>query len=507
MRLAWFTMGLCLLALGQPVQGGAAAPIHDRVKAEAEALAAKPYDRPADTPPAVLGDLTYVQHREIEFNRDHTLFRGSGAPFEAQFYHRGGVTPGRVGIVLVDPDSGAERAVDYDPGLFNFRNAPVQADDPQLAADLGFAGLKLLAPLNRPADQPYDEVMSFLGASYFRAVGRDQVYGTSARGLAIDTLQPDRGEEFPAFVRFHIVEPRPGDKVLDVVALLDSPAVCGAYRFTIRPGDDTVVGVEADLFFRHGVSEVGLAPLTSMYHFGENDTDKTGDYRPEVHDADGLLVRAADGDTWRPLLSPDHPRVTDVTFDRMVGFGLMQRDRDFDHYHDDEAAYHRRPSVWVRFDEPVTDGVVRLVELPTNNEYMDNVVAYWRPARAPRAGDRLTLGYELVFTTHPLPPADDAETSSDVAHVTATRYDRTDPSRLRVLIDFTGPALSQHVTPKLLGVPQGEIESVVWAATPMEQTWRLSFLLKDQANPPRDLRVRLEDRGRVISETWSGTWK
>jgi len=502
-------ISLCLVVLAPSLASADKAVFSFHVlKDEARRLAEGPYVWPGDDLPPVLKNLSYVQHREIEFRREATLFAEKGLPFQAQMYHRGWMSRDHVDLYLIDRDTGEAGRFGYDPALFNFRNAPIVPGDASLRPELGFAGLKLLAPLNRPADQPYDEVASFLGASYYRAIGRGQVYGTSARGIAIDTLLPDRSEEFPAFTRLYLERPRLGDKTVTVYALLDGPAVTGAYRFDITPGDDTTVNVEANLYFRHGVSELGLAPLTSMYQFGENDRDSGhNDYRPEVHDTDGLLIRDADhGDTWRPLVNPDEPLSTFYPVDRLVGFGLMQRDRDYDHYQDDEAAYHRRPSTWVQFEAPAEAGAVRLVELPTPNEFMDNIVAYWRPNVLPGAGESLTLHYRVTFTTHPL-AGDETSESSETAHITATRFDRTTPDELRVLIDFTGPALSPRVRPVLDGAPPGAAHSVTWMPTSMEQTWRLSFVIGNPADPPHDLRIRLMDGDRAVSETWRPTWK
>ena len=87
-----------------------------------------------------------------------------------------------------------------------------------------------------------------------RASARDQVFGLSARGLAIDTAE-SWGEEFPWFREFWLVTPAPNAKELTIYALLDSPRVTGAYRFAVEPGEQTRVDVECRLFLREGDPE------------------------------------------------------------------------------------------------------------------------------------------------------------------------------------------------------------------------------------------------------------
>src|SRR5205085_6387853 len=153
-----------------------------------------------------------------------------------------------------------------------------------------------------------------------------------------------------------------------VYALLESQRATGAYRFDIVPGAETVVRVQARLYLRAAATQVatlGIAPLTSMFFSGENQP-RRGDFRPEVHDSDGLQVATGDGEwLWRPLQNPARMTVTSFAVRELRGFGLMQRDRTFSSYEDTEARYERRPSAWVR---PLSDwgpGRVELVQLPT----------------------------------------------------------------------------------------------------------------------------------------------
>src|SRR5690606_23450635 len=254
-----------------------------------------------------------------------------------------------------------------------------------------------LHTINNPEKRD-DEIASFLGASYFRMIGRGQVYGVSARGLAIDTAQPS-GEQFPRFTEFWVSRPAATDDFLTVYALMDSPNVTGAYRFVIRPGEDTVADVRAQLYFRSGVGKLGVAPLTSMFLYGASQPAPIPSFRPEIHDSDGLAIRSGSGEhIWRPLNNPRRLSISSFQVEQLRGFGLMQRARSFARYEDLEERYELRPSVWV---EPLGDwgaGRVELVEIPTGDETNDNIVAFWVPAALPPSGAPLQLEYRLHWT-------------------------------------------------------------------------------------------------------------
>src|SRR5690348_6462033 len=246
----------------------------------ARELAAKPYKPPSAALPDSFAKLTYDQYRAIRFDPGHALWRGKGLPFEVQFFHRGFIYKDRVDIYEVS--EGKAEPIHYNPDLFSFGDARPPAGD-----DIGFAGFRIHAPFNG-ADY-FDEVCAFLGASYFRAVAKNQIYGLSARGLAIKTADPG-GEEFPVFKTFWLERPQPGTASIVVHALLDSPSCTGAFRFTVRPGEDTVIDVESALYPRADIAQIGLAPLTSMFFFDASHRAGFDDYRPAVHDSNGLLI-------------------------------------------------------------------------------------------------------------------------------------------------------------------------------------------------------------------------
>ncbi len=363
----------------------------DDVARSAEQLAAAAYKKPDESLPKELASLTQEQYHDIRHRPEHLLWREARLPFEIGFFHRGGAyfnQPVRIHEVT---EQGINE-IKFDPAQFDYGGNKI---DPARMGGIGFVGLRVHFPVNgKPVK---DEVLSFLGASYFRALGKDQGYGLSARALAADTGLPT-GEEFPRFVEYWIERPAAGAKELVIYALLDSRRVAGAYRFTLKPGSQTAIDVKARLYLREGIGKLGVAPLTSMFFYGENQKSLADDYRPEVHDSDGLSVRAANGEwLWRPLLNPKRLLVTSFATANPLGFGLMQRDRDFAHYEDLGARYDLRPSAWVEPKGSWGAGRVELVQIPSPDETNDNIVAYWVPDAAPEP--RKPLGCRIP---HPL---------------------------------------------------------------------------------------------------------
>ncbi len=473
------------------------------VSRTAQEIAREPYrNRQTKVPPWMrAGAMTYDQWRDIRFRPDRALWRDDDSRFQVQLFHPGLYFDRSVQIHVVEDGSAhplpfATRFFDYGKNTFADRIPP----------DIGFAGIRIHYPLKNPAY--HDELIVFLGASYFRALGRDNVYGLSARGLAIDTVEPG-GEEFPHFTDFWLVKPAPNATSLELFALLDSPSVAGAYRFVVTPGVSTRVDVEATLFARRTPKTLGLAPLTSMFFFGENSTRRFDDFRPEVHDSDGLLVHFASGEwLWRPLDNPRRIDVATLAAATPRGFGLMQRDRDFGHFEDIETRQELRPSVWV---EPRGDwgaGAVRLVEIPTDSELVDNIVAFWVPAEPPAPGGALSFAYTLWwYMDDPArPPA---------GRVTATRRDRggvdTDRRGCRYVIDFAGPALSALPAES---PPRANVTATGGAKifdqhvykNPVTGGWRLTFQVKPKSTDPVELRAYLTRGEDVLTETWSAAW-
>ncbi|MBL8769542.1 MAG: glucan biosynthesis protein [Planctomycetes bacterium] len=463
----------------------------------ARELSARPYvPAAAESLPTSLADLDYDRYRAIRFEPDHALWKTDGLPFQLQFFHRGFFFKEPVHVFTVE-DSGAT-PVPFSTELFEYGTSGAPAD---LPADLGFAGFRAHAALNRP--DYFDELVAFLGASYFRVLGKDQVYGLSARGLALDCGEPS-GEEFPRFTEFHVETPTAGATTLTIVALLDSRSVTGAYEFTFEPGASTRTSVRATLFARTDLKKPGLAPLTSMFLFGENRVRYIPDFRPEVHDSDGLSVQHADGSwTWRPIDNPpERHRISRFPADGVAQFGLLQRDRAFDHYQDLETNQQRRPSYVIVPRDGFEHGHVELVEIPTALEFNDNVVAYFVPATPLRAGESARFAYDLIATT-----GDPAR--HDVATVDATRIDPdVAPDEALFVVDFRGrdAASSAPLDAGRLRADvtasHGDVKSIVLQQADAGGV-RLSFRIHRSERTPIDLTARLLEGERVVSETWS----
>ncbi|MDU6432716.1 MAG: glucan biosynthesis protein G, partial [Pantoea sp.] len=428
-------------------------------------------------------------------------------PFKLEFYHQGMYfdTPVKINEVTAN----AVREIKYSPDYFNFGNVKHDAD---AVKNLGFAGFKVLYPLNKRDKD--DEITSFLGASYFRVLGADQVYGLSARGLAIDTALPS-GEEFPRFKEFWIARPKPQDKQLVIYALLDSPRATGAYRFTVHPGKETTVDVQSKVYLRDKVGKLGIAPLTSMFLFGTNQPSPVTNFRPELHDSDGLSIHNGNGEwIWRPLNNPRHLAVSTYTIESPKGFGLLQRSRDFSHYQDLDDRYDMRPSGWV---EPLGDwgkGRVELVEIPTADETNDNIVAFWTPENLPDPGKEMNFSYRLHFTRdesqlHSDDTAWVKNTLRSAGDVKQSNLVRQPDGSIAFTIDFVGKAMSQmpdnsQVAPQVSVGDNGEVVEQSVRYNPVTKGWRLVLRLRVKDNKqPTEMRAALVSGDKTLTETWS----
>jgi glucans biosynthesis protein len=487
-----------LLALTVALLCGSGARAFDLkdVQEKAQALAQKDYDQPAKVPSWLL-ELNYDQWRNIRFHSDRALWRDRAVPFQVQFFHPGLYYDRTVTINVVEGDG--IRTVKFSPDQFSYGLNDFASRVPQ---ELGYAGFRIHAPF-KTKDYP-DEVIVFLGATYFRAVGRDQAFGLSARGLAIDTAE-SHGEEFPFFKEFWLLSPGPKATEIVVFALLDSPSLTGAYRFIVRPGEETTVDVESHLYLRREVRKLGIAPLTSMLFHGENTQRHFDDFRPEVHDSDGLLLNYASGEwLWRPLDNPADLNVNGFQMENPAGFGMIQRDRDFDHYQDLETRAERRPSCWVEPRGAWGKGRVELVEIPTNSDTNDNIVAYWVPEQSPKPGEEVTYSYILHWYG-------DDPSRPPGGRVVATRRDagRVEDVR-RFVIDFEGKKLERIPPDQVLrgvvtvvgGDAKGRLVDQHVVKNPLTGGWRLTFQVKPE-DPPFDLRAFLDRGGETLSETWS----
>jgi glucans biosynthesis protein len=473
----------------------------DRVAGYAEELSKTSFKDPAGTVPKWLLDLSYDQWRDIRFRPDRSLWLDGKQRFTVQFFHPGLFYDRVVGINVVD--GRGVRQVPFSPSQFDYGKNDFASRVPQ---SLGYAGFRVHYPINRPDYR--DEVIVFVGGSYFRALGKDLAFGLSARGLAIDTALP-AGEEFPYFKEFWLVHPLVDATELVIYALLDSPRITGAYRFLVRPGEQTVVEVQAKFFARKEITKLGIAPLTSMFFHGENTLRKYDDFRPEVHDSDGLLLWFPTGEwLWRPL---DNPESLDVSLFRMPnpkGFGVVQRDRDFDHYQELETHSEERPSAWVVPRGDWGDGHVELVEIPTKNEVNDNVVAYWVPDKGPQAEGSISFAYDLYWYR------DDRDRPPGGRAIATRRDHGTAEGVQRFIIDFEGARLKalppETVVRGVITVGSGqEIGEELLDQHVVKNTatggWRLGFQIHPKDNKPIELRAFLQKGDETLTETWSYT--
>jgi glucans biosynthesis protein len=469
------------------------------VEARARALAAESFRPPEPKLPLQLSALDYDASRAIRYRAELATWHAEKLPFELQYFHPSKNFPDAVRINTVDAHG--VKPVEFDPDLFDYGLNQI---DPQKMRGLGFAGFRVHYAVNTRGYK--DEVLVFLGASYLRALGQGQLYGMSARGLAIDTAVAG-GEDFARFTEFWVDRPSRTDTSLTIFALLDAKHLTGAYKFIVTPGSETVVQVSARLFFRESVTKLGLAPLNSMYFFGENQPGGHDDYRPEVHDSDGLSVALGNGEwLWRPLVNPKRLLVTSFATNRLMGFGLLQRDRATSSYEDPEAQYERRPSTWV---EPIGKwgpGRVELVQIPTPDETHDNIVAYWIPDKLPDPKRPFDFAYQMRAQLNSQKPG-------DKGWVVQTRrgrgYVQQPDGDLNFVIDFDGPPL-RDLKPDAKPEPVVDIGA---NATLREKNlflnkvtgvWRMTVRVKrDDASKPIEMRAQIRESGRVLTETWS----
>ena len=467
----------------------------DDVSAKAKELAGQKYEAPRSNLPNEFREMKFADYQKIRFRNEKAEWADQNTPFKLSFYHQGMHFDTPVKINEVTADSVQE--IKYDPTRFDFGDVKF---DPKATEQLGYAGFRVLFPINKGDKQ--DEIMTMLGASYFRVVGKDQVYGLSARGMAIDTALPS-GEEFPRFTEFWIERPKPGDKHLVIFALLDSPRATGAYRLTLRPGTDTVVDVKSQMFLRDKVSKLGVAPLTSMFLFGANQPSKVLNYRRELHDSSGLSIHAGNGEwIWRPLNNPKHLSVSNFFVENPRGFGLLQRGRNFSHYEDLDDNYDKRPSAWIEPDGDWGKGFVDLVEIPTADETNDNIVAFWNPEKLPEVGQPLDVSYRLHWTLddaafHSPDSAWVMQTLRSTGDVRQSNLIRQPDGSVAYLVDFEGPSLKKlppdaPVRSQVSVSENAEIVENSVRYNKHTKGWRLTLRMKiKDAAKPTEMRAAL----------------
>ena len=443
-----------------------------------------------------LAALEYDAYRAIRFLPEQAIWKSENLNFQMHLFHPGYLFTRPVHINEFTRTHCQRLRFVQD--LFDYSRSGV---DFSLPPTLGYAGFRLHYPLNRP--EFFDELIVFQGASYYRALGKDNVYGLSSRGIAIDCAIPNVKEEFPEFREFWVGKPEGAARQMTMYALMDSESLAGAYQFDLAPGDPTVIEVRATLFFRKVPRVLGVSPFSSMFWFGENTRQGYDDYRPEVHDSDGLAILSSSGERlWRPAAN-NPPRIEPHAFrlDGIRGFGLVQRDRDFEHYQDLETRMETRPSVWI---EPKGDwgpGHVELVQIPTQVDIHDNIVSYWTPDAPAEPGTPIDNAWRMTwYSDDPnLPPA---------GRVVATRRDRgTFEDGQRFVIDFASKELralpAETVLEGVVTVGNGELLEQQVVKNPVNGQWRLTFQVRPEGGMPVEMRAFLRREEEALTETWS----
>ena len=477
---------------------------YDDVVRRARELAAAVYD---PTPPALpepIAKLDFDAWRDIRFRPDKAFMNAPGSMFRLQLFHLGHLFRWPVAVNIVK--DGMATPIPYAANLFDYGRTKFKKP---LPINLGFAGFRLHFPLNAP--NVFDEVIAFLGASYFRFLGRGQHYGMSARGLTVDA--GTGSEEFPIFREFWIETPAAGSSHVTIYALLDGASATGAYRFDLYPGVDTAVEVTVTLFPRKPTAKFGLAPLTSMFFVGENDHRITDDFRRELHDSDGLLVHSSTGEwIWRPLRNPPHAEVSSFLDNNIRGFGLLQRDRNFDHYQDLDLAYQLRPSYFVEPHGNWGEGQVELIELSTQDEANDNIVASFVAKTPPQAGK--SFGYRITSSlsfANLSPNGRVVNTFQTSARALGSPEPAPAGSR-RFIIDFAGGDLAYYAKdPKLVEVvpttTQGRILRSFVVPNSHVDGFRAIVDIELDSGKSADLRAFLRSGTRALTETWTYPWQ
>lgn len=494
-RLVWLSMAAALLCAISPghAQERPASPFSRTILVgRAEELAKQEFVESAQPAGNSPNKLTYDQYRAIRFQKGASIWAHQDRTFTLDLFHPGFIYDTPVNINVV---TDMARRVFFDNEKFDYGpEVPVPNSDEAT----GYSGFRVRAPMNRP--DYLDEFLVFQGASYFRGVARDQSYGISARGLAVRTARPE-GEEFPVFTDFWIERPAVHATALVIHAMLQSRSVVGAYTFTVTPGDETVIDVDATLFPRTELTAYGIAPLTSMFLFDASGRSRFDDLRNAVHDSDGLQIVNGRGERlWRPLANPRTLQVSAFLDDSPRGFGLLQRKRSFVDFEDWEARYERRPSLWVEPRGEWGPGHVELVEIPSDREIHDNVVAYWQPATPLPVGQPAEFSYRLRYTTEPL--------DTSLARVVGTRSGGSlnSADQRAFVIDFQGSTPPPDDVQITVTTSTGQILDTRGSLVTATGAYRVSFELAPERADVVELRALLTSKEQLWSETWLYRW-
>jgi glucans biosynthesis protein len=466
----------------------------DLVMKMAERLSREPHSLKQLESNSPLRQITYDQYRDIRVDSEHAIWRNAQTPFRVDVLPAGFLFQNPVSVSIVE--DGMAQEVTAAPGTFIL--GPLVEKQLASLTTIPLSGFRVRTPINSRAI--WDEFLVFQGASYFRAVGKGSAYGLSARGLALRTAAPT-GEEFPTFTHFWIERPAANASGIVIHALLQSPSTTGAYRFAVTPGTETIMDVDLTLFPRVTLDNVGIAPLTSMFLFDESVRNRIEDFRDEVHDSDGLQIMMDSGEqTWRPLANPMELQISSFTSVAPKGFGLVQRSRKYSDYQDVEAQYEKRPSTWIEPRSDWGEGAVQLIEIPSDRETNDNIVAFWRPKHPIPAGKPWSTSYRLRWNQLP-------KLTPELGRAVFTRTGPTwDGKRKLFVIDFDGLGKSTEGLRIDAGTSAGKLANLVLQPNPRIGALRASFELAPGEAKVAELRLRLMRGDQPATETWLYRW-
>ena len=466
----------------------------DRLLAMARALAKKPHKPVAADLAAPFSNMPYDDYVTIRRKPDGLVWNGEGLGFVIEPLHRGFLFGAPMQINLVE--NGLAQRLAYDEAKYDFG----KVSPPGGVADIGFSGFRVLLP---GEGDSLAETAIFQGASFYRAQARNQNFGIMARALSVRTADP-RGEEFPVIRAVWIERPNLAAGVLVIHALIDSESIAGAYRFTLRPGEATIVDTECTLFARTEVDHFGLGGMTATYLFGPIDRRRSEDLRPGVYEVNGLQMLNGKGEwIWRPVANRETLQTSSFLDNNPRGFGLLQRDRDYARFADDDQHWERRPSLWI---EPIGDwgeGMVQLLEIPSDSEINDNIIAYWKPKNVLAAGSETAFAYRQFWCWAP-------PESSNLAAASESRGGRAPGKRRRFVVNFTGdiladPQKAAEIKPRLTAAP-GTIASMRTFMSRDGKTMRVMFDIDLTSENYCEIRLALENQGKPLSETWLYRW-
>ncbi len=469
-----------------------------RLKSKAKKLAESPFVEIKQHSSKELAALPYDRYKNIRFLTEKSLWRSEGSAFQIQF-----MPPGHLynqAIELNEVMGSQYRKIPFLEEYFDW----TEVGEIKLNAEIGHTGFKIHYPIN--TNEHTDEFAVFQGSSYFRIVSKGQFYGLSARGISINTGMSNQSEEFPIFREFWIKKPGIFDSTILIFALLDGKSITGAYEFEITPGETTKTVIRAELYLRKPIEKLGIAPLTSMFWYGENSQIPQGQIYPEVHDSDGVQIQTENGDYfWRPIDNPKKPNTHQIELENPKGFGLIQRDRDFSSYEDTNMKYQLRPSAWIEPDESFGKGSLHLYRFPTKQDSDDNVTLFWVPNQLPEIGEPINLNYTIYWYVSP---------PKKLGYVVATRTNLLKEGDRQFLIDFKGEKLDTFSDEKM-PIPVVEswnepidVTNVNIIKIPESEKFRLTFQIPAKlGNKGTELKAYLKDKDHIISETWIHTWE